>query len=61
MENRKEKLRMSVEEYWQRDRPEVKRREIELKRKSDLINDVIGPRRSGKTYLMFLTIKKTYR
>jgi len=58
MENRKEKLRMSVEEYWQRDLPEMRQREIELKRKSDLINDVIGPRRSGKTYLMFLTIEK---
>ncbi|CAD6491449.1 MAG: AAA domain protein [Candidatus Argoarchaeum ethanivorans] len=33
-------------------------REIEPILKSDLINDIIGPRRAGKTYLMFLTIKK---
>jgi predicted AAA+ superfamily ATPase len=58
VENHKEKLTISIEEYWQRDLPKVNEREIELKLKSDLINDVIGPRRSGKTYLMFFTIKK---
>lgn len=57
MENHKEKLTISIEEYWQRDLPKVNEREIELKLKSDLINDVIGPRRSGKTYLMFFTMK----
>lgn len=58
MENHKEKLTISIEEYWQRDLPKVREREIKLKLKSDLINDIIGPRRSGKTYLMFSTIKK---
>jgi len=58
MKNHKEKLTISIEEYWQRDLPKVREREIELKLKSDLINDIIGPRRSGKTYLMFSTIKK---
>lgn len=53
MENHKEKLTISIEEYWQRDLPKVNEREIDLKLKSDLISDVIGPRRSGKTYLMF--------
>lgn len=58
VENRKERLRISIEEYWQRDLPEAIPREIELELDSDLINDVTGPRRAGKTYLMFLTIKK---
>ncbi len=58
MENRKERLRISIEEYWQRDLPRAMPREIEPILKSDLINDIIGPRRAGKTYLMFLTIKK---
>ena len=60
MENHKEKLTISIEEYWQRDLPKVNEREIELKLKSDLINDVIGPRRSGKTYLMFFTTQVSH-
>jgi len=61
MENRKERLRMVIEEYWRSERselPKAKARDIKLKVESDLINDVIGPRRAGKTYLMFLTIKE---
>jgi len=61
MENRKERLRMVIEEYWRSERSELlkaKARDIKLKVESDLINDVIGPRRAGKTYLMFLTIKE---
>ena len=60
MENRKEKLRMVMEEYWRKELPEVKTRVTKLKPGSDLINDVIGPRRAGKTYLMFLTLKERY-
>lgn len=58
MENHKEKLRMVIEEYWVKELPDVKSRLTKLKLGSDLINDVIGPRRAGKTYLMFLTITK---
>ena len=47
-----------MEEYWARELPEAKSRLIHLKHQGDLINDIIGPRRAGKTYLMFLTIKK---
>ena len=57
MENHKERLRMVIEEYWRKELPEAKARVMKLKLGSDLINDVIGPRRAGKTYLMFLTIK----
>lgn len=44
MKNRKENLRMVIEEYWRKELPEVKTRVIKLKPGSDLINDVIGPR-----------------
>ncbi|MFQ6089425.1 MAG: ATP-binding protein [Candidatus Methanofastidiosia archaeon] len=58
MENHKDKLRIYLEEQWQKSLPEVKEREIKLKIEGDLINDIIGPRRAGKTYLMFFNIKK---
>ncbi len=58
MENRKDKLRIYLEEQRVKILPEIKEREIWLKTDGDLINDIVGPRRSGKTYLMMLTIKK---
>lgn len=57
MENHKEKLRVVLEEYWKKPLPLTKERKTKLEVKTDLINDIIGIRRSGKTYLMFLTIK----
>jgi len=58
MENHKDKLRSIVEEYWRKEIPDSKDRVISLKIESDLINDIVGPRRAGKTYLMYFTIKK---
>jgi hypothetical protein len=58
MDNRKDKLRTIVEEYWKKELPAVIERNIQLKVENDLINDVVGGRRAGKTYLMFYTIKK---
>lgn len=58
MSNRKDKLRTAVEEYWRKELPDSKEREIGLKIESDLINDIVGPRRAGKTYLMYFTLKK---
>lgn len=58
MENPEERLRMAIEEYWRKELPEANARVTKLKLGSDLINDVIGPRRAGKTYLMFLAIKQ---
>jgi len=58
MENHKDKLRSVVEEYWRKELPDAKERDISLKIESDLINDIVGPRRAGKTYLMYFTIKK---
>lgn len=45
-----------VHEFWEHGAPQAKGREISLDLKTDLINDVVGVRRSGKTYLMFLTM-----
>ncbi|MCZ7397664.1 MAG: ATP-binding protein [Candidatus Methanoperedens sp.] len=47
-----------MEEYWRKEIPDSKDRVISLKIESDLINDIVGPRRAGKTYLMYFTIKK---
>ena len=58
MENRKDKLRLYIIEQWEKSLPEVKERDIKLEVENDLINDIIGPRRSGKTYLIHFTIKK---
>lgn len=58
MEYRKEKLTIIVEEYWSKELSDAKVREIDLRIESDLINDIIGPRRAGKTYLMYFTIQK---
>ncbi|MBU0496685.1 MAG: ATP-binding protein [Candidatus Thermoplasmatota archaeon] len=47
-----------IREYWEKPLPELKQRDIVLSLEKHYINDIVGPRRSGKTYLMFLTIKK---
>ncbi len=50
-----------IKDYWKRELPEIIDRDISLKIKTDLINDVIGMRRSGKTFLMFEEIIKLSR
>lgn len=47
-----------IREYWKKDLPETKNRNMDISLEKNFINDIVGPRRSGKTYLMFLTIKK---
>lgn len=48
-----------IQEYWEKGIPkQLYEREIKLSLEKNFINDIVGPRRSGKTYLMFLTIKK---
>ena len=58
MQNHKDRLRILLEEYWKRDLPKTIEREYDIDMESQLISDVIGPRRAGKTYLMYLTIRK---
>lgn len=47
-----------IQEYWSKELPDTKDRDIEISLEKNFINDIVGPRRSGKTYLMYLTIKK---
>lgn len=56
MDNHKDKLRLVVEDYWRKDLPKTQEREACLNIENDLINDIIGPRRAGKTYLMYSII-----
>lgn len=53
-----EKVSQVIREYWEAPLPSIKNRDIVLRLDGDLINDIIGPRRAGKTYLMFLTIMR---
>ena len=51
------KIERIIREYWERELPEMRERRIKLPMEKNFINDIVGPRRAGKTYLMFLTIK----
>lgn len=47
-----------IKEYWQAELPDLRPRPLPPDIENALISDVIGPRRAGKTYLMFLYISK---
>jgi len=54
-----DEIEQVIREYWEKGIPQqLYEREIKLSLEKNFINDIIGPRRSGKTYLMYLTIKK---
>ncbi len=61
MENYKDKLREVVEEFWREKLPKLRDRDIKLDFETDLINDIIGIRRAGKTSTMYLTISELKR
>lgn len=52
-----ERLEKVIRGYWESKLPEVKERELNPHLKEGLITDIVGPRRAGKTYLMFSIIK----
>lgn len=54
-------IKLAIYDYWDSKLPETKARELEIDLKTDLISDIVGIRRAGKTYLMFTTIKKLLR
>lgn len=50
-------MREIIYEYWASQLPDVKKRDFDISLiKEDLINDIVGIRRAGKTYLMFYII-----
>ena len=58
--NEREKIRSAIKEWQERENGEIKDRNVNFKlfEELDHIIDILGVRRSGKTYLMFMTIKK---
>lgn len=58
-----EKVRLAVQEWYEKDIPEMLPRMIDPGRfmENDFIVDIIGSRRSGKTYLMYYFIKNLKR
>lgn len=50
-------IKEAVNEFWEKELPDVIPRETEID-SSDLINDIVGIRRCGKTFLMFSKIKE---
>jgi len=51
-------IREVIEEYWQNDLPQLKARDFDFSLiQNDLINDFVGVRRAGKTYLLFFIIQ----
>jgi len=47
-----------IYEYWESEPQKVIERDISLDIKSDMVNDIVGIRRAGKTFLMFELINK---
>lgn len=54
-------IKHAIKEFWERDLPTMHPRDISDMLDDDLIRDIVGPRRSGKTYLMYLLIKEVER
>lgn len=51
------KLEKLIRSHWESELPDVKKREVDPHLDEDAITDVVGPRRAGKTYLMFSIIR----
>lgn len=51
-------IKSVIYDYWDTKLPETKAREVRIGLKTDLISDIVGIRRAGKTYLMFAVIKQ---
>ncbi|MBA3045033.1 MAG: ATP-binding protein [Candidatus Thermoplasmatota archaeon] len=56
-----ENLNEVIRDYWTMKLPPLKARDTDIQLKSDLISDIIGPRRAGKTYMLFGTAAKLPR
>lgn len=52
------KIKEVIYDYWDKELPKVVERKIKVDLRTDLISDIVGVRRAGKSYLMFGIIKK---
>lgn len=51
-------IREIIHDYWELELPSVYPRQAQLNLDTPLINDIVGPRRAGKTYLMLGAIRR---
>jgi len=58
MVDRRSDFRVVISEWLSTELPSIIEREVKIPLKPSLIPTIIGPRRAGKTYLMFHTIKR---
>jgi predicted AAA+ superfamily ATPase len=56
-----EEIEKVVRSHWESELPEVREREVDPHVQEETITDIVGPRRAGKTYLMFSVIKNLPR
>ncbi len=56
-----EHIEKVVRSHWESELPEVREREVDPHVREEIITDIVGPRRAGKTYLMFSIIKNLPR
>lgn len=52
-----EQIEKNIKEYWRSKLPTVKKRDLDPYFEEDLITDIVGSRRAGKTYFMYSLIK----
>ncbi|MEM5882301.1 MAG: ATP-binding protein [Candidatus Aenigmatarchaeota archaeon] len=56
---KEDKIKKLIYEFWEKDLKEVRERIVNLKFLSkNLVNDIVGVRRAGKTYFLFFLTKK---
>jgi len=56
----KEMIKEAIKEFQEGDLPELIEREIEVPLSSSKIISIVGPRRSGKTYFLFVLMKRLF-
>jgi predicted AAA+ superfamily ATPase len=56
-----EEIEKVIRGHWESELPEVREREVDPHLGEEAITDIVGPRRAGKTYLMFSLMKNLPR
>lgn len=61
MDQMSEEIEKVARSHWESELPEVREREVDPHVGEEAITDIVGPRRAGKTYLMFSIMKNLPR